>query len=369
MTARSAGDGFTAADRGGQVDDTRVEAVIVNWNGRRFLPECLRALRRSTAPVRIIVVDCASTDGSVEYLRSEHPTIEVVASPENVGYAGGANLGLRRGRAPYVLVMNPDVILAPDHLEILCARFDRDPTIGAAQGKLYRIAPESFLSGAPPSGDVIDSAGHRIRRDRMVVDRGAGRPDGPEYSQEASIFSACGAAIFLRRTMLEDAAPDGEYFDSSFFAYKEDIDLCWRARILGWDIRYVPEAVAWHVRGWAGEKVSARARLPLAARRHSWKNHYLLLIKNDRIGDLVRALPFVLAWELARHAYALVREPRVYGAFLDLVRLLPSAIRRRRELFRRRRTHPAEVRRWFGAGPQPARCHDGRPLDSPRVTR
>ncbi|HEX7118974.1 MAG TPA: glycosyltransferase family 2 protein [Longimicrobiales bacterium] len=333
--------------------DARVEAVIVNWNGRRFLPECLRALRRSTAPVRIIVVDCASTDGSVEYLRSEHPAVEVVASPDNVGYAGGANLGLRRGRAPYVMVMNPDVILAPDHLEILCARFDGEPTIGAAQGKLYRIAPDSFVAGAPPSTDIIDSAGHCIRRDRMVVDRGEGRPDRPEFSNEASIFSACGAALFLRRAMLEDVAPDGDYFDPSFFAYKEDIDLCWRARILGWDVRYIPDAVAWHVRGWAGETLEARARLPLAARRHSWKNHYLLMIKNDRPGDVLRALPFVLGWELARHAYALVREPGVYAAYGDLVRLLPGALRRRRELFRRRRTHPAEIRRWFGAGPEP----------------
>lgn len=332
-----------------------VDVVIVNWNGRRWLPECLRALKRSTIPVRIIVVDCASEDGSVRYVREAHPDVELVVCPENLGYAGGANAGLARSTAPFVMVMNPDVIVAPDHLAVLKERFESDPKIGAAQGKLYRITPERFAVDVLDSANILDSAGHVIRRDRMVVDRGQGERDGPEFSQESSVFSACGAALFLRRTMLEDVAPDGDYFDPSFFAYKEDIDLCWRARILGWDVRYIPEAVAWHVRGWAGEKISARAKLALAARRHSWKNHYLLLIKNDRIGDLVRALPFVLAWELARHAYVLVREPRVYGAFLDLVRLLPDAIRRRRELFRRRRTHPAEIRRWFGAGPQPTK--------------
>ena len=358
MTARSTGNGLIAAERGGQMGETRVEAVIVNWNGRRFLPECLRALSRSTIPVRVIVVDCASTDGSVEYLRSEHPAVEVVASPENIGYAGGANLGLRRVRAPYVMVMNPDVIVAPDHLEILCARFDGDPTIGAAQGKLYRIDPESFCAGAPPCSDIIDSAGHCIRRDRMVVDRGGGRPDGPEFSQEASIFSACGAAIFLRREMLEDVAPDGDYFDPSFFAYKEDIDLCWRARILGWDIRYIPDAVAWHVRGWAGESLKARKRLPLAARRHSWKNHYLLIIKNDRVVDILRALPYVLGWEFARHLYALTRDPAMYSAFVDLFRLFPRALKQRRDVFRRRRTSPRTLARWFGAMPVPVSGRD-----------
>lgn len=329
-----------------------VDVVIVNWNGCRWLPGCLGALKRSTIPVRIIVVDCASEDGSVRYVREAHPDVELVVCPENLGYAGGANAGLARSTAPFVMVMNPDVILRPDHLAVLRDRFEADPAIGAAQGKLYRIPPERFGSDTVGPMDILDSAGHIIRRDRMVIDRGQGERDGPEFSRECSVFSACGAALFLRRSMLEDVAPDGEYFDPTFFAYKEDIDLCWRARILGWDIRYIPEAVGWHVRGWAGGRIRARSKLPLAARRHSWKNHYLLLIKNDGIGDLVRALPFVLAWEVARHAYVLLREPRVYGAYLDLVRLLPSAIRRRRDLFRRRRTHPMDIRRWFGGGPR-----------------
>lgn len=369
MTAGLPGHERRRADRGTGASEARVAAVIVNWNGRRFLPECLRALGRSTVPVQVVVVDCASTDGSVDYVRAEHPTVEVLPSRENIGYAGGANLGLRHTRAPYAMVMNPDVILAPDHLEIMCARLDEDPSIGAAQGKLYRIDAETFVAGVRPASNIIDSAGHCIRRDRMVVDRGAGRPDGPAFAEEASVFSACGAAMFLRRSMLEDLAPDGDYFDSSFFAYKEDIDLCWRARILGWDVRYIPDAVAWHVRGWAGETVGARKRLSIAARRHSWKNHYLLMIKNDRLGDVFRALPFVLGWELVRHAYALVREPQVYAAYGDLFRLLPAALRSRRELFRRRRTLPAEIRRWFGASPEPLGTTETAPGAGVRAAR
>lgn len=342
-----------------------VDVVIVNWNGRRWLPECLRALQRSTIPVRIIVVDCASEDDSVQYVNSAHPDVDVIACAQNLGYAGGANAGVSRSTAPFVMVMNPDILVAPDHLAVLKQRFESDPAIGAAQGKLYRIAPDRFDADVRGSGDILDSAGHVIRRDRMVVDWGQGRSDGPEFSEEASVFSACGAALFLRREMLEDVAPDGEYFDTTFFAYKEDIDLCWRARILGWDVRFVPEAVAWHVRGWTGENASAREKVSPTARRHSWKNHYLLMIKNDRLGDLVRALPFVVGWELVRHVYALVREPSVYAAYRDLFRLLPGALRRRRELFRRRRTRPAEVRRWFGARPRSI----GRPGDVRPVTR
>lgn len=102
---------------------------------------------------------------------------------------------------------------APDHLAILQARLEADSTIGAAQGKLLQVRPEHFISEDLAPGGTLDSAGHAIRRTRMVADRGQGKPDGLEYSREESVFSACGAALFLRRFMLEDVAPDGEYFD------------------------------------------------------------------------------------------------------------------------------------------------------------
>jgi len=333
------------------IRNVHVDVVIVNWNGGRFLPACLRALAASTWPVRIVVVDNASTDGSPEYLRAEHPEIELVALRENAGYAAAANVSLARGRGPYAMVMNPDVVLASDHLAVLRNRLEADPTIGAAQGKLYRIPPERFALEEPQPGGILDSAGHLVRRNRMVLDRGDGRLDGPEFSGEASVFSVCGAAIFLRRTMLEDLDSHGHYFDEGFFAYKEDIDLCWRARILGWDIRYIPEAVAWHVRAWAGRGLPPKDRVPIHARRHSWKNHYLLMIKNDRLADVLRAFPAIAGWELVRHGYALLRDPAVYGAYIDLARRFPAALRQRREIMRRRRVHPAELRRWFGSAP------------------
>src|SRR5690606_15072312 len=99
----------------------------------------------------------------------------------------------------------------------------------------------------------------------------------------------------------------------SFFAYKEDIDLGWRARVLGWDIRYVPEAVAHHVRG-VPFSASAWRAMSVPARRHSWKNHYLMLLRHDRARDIVRALPFIASWELLRLRHALLRVTRRIGA-------------------------------------------------------
>jgi GT2 family glycosyltransferase len=164
--------------------------------------------------------------------------------------------------------------------------------------------------------------------------------------------------------MLDDVAPHGEFFAESFFAYKEDIDLCWRARLMGWDVRYVPDAVAHHVRT-APLDGQAWRRMHITARRHSWKNHYLLMVRNDRSGDIVRALPFILAWEVARLGHALLRDPRVLSAYVDLARALPAALRERRALLRRRRATPAAVRRWFGAEPLPVNVQE-RPAELPR---
>lgn len=328
-----------------------IAAVIVNWNGRRFLDRAIDALTRSTVPVRVIVVDNASTDGSAEHVRAAHPRVDLIASASNLGYAGGANLGLQAVRERYAFVMNPDVLVEPDHLERLRDRLESEPRIGAAQGKLFRISPDEFDAGTPPR-DVIDSAGHLIRRSRMVVDRGQGEPDGPEYDREAAVFSACGAALFLRTSMLRDLAPDGRFFAEEFFAYKEDIDLCWRARVLGWEVRYVPSAVAHHVRALPLGGSAWRA-MSTAARRHSWKNHYLLILRNDTAPDLLRAAPFLAGWAILRLGHALLRDPRVLPAYVQLAREARPALRARRELLARRRVERAELARWIGAAAMP----------------
>lgn len=333
---------------------TVVDAVVVNWNGAAYLPGCIEALGRSTVPVRVIVVDNASTDGSVELLRERYPDVEVIVPGENTGYAGGANLGLVAGTSPYAIVLNPDVALEPDHLRILVARMETDPTVGAAQGKLYQVSGEDFVHGRFRPGGTLDSAGHAISRTRMVVDRGQGEPDAPRYSREESVFSACGAALFLRRAMLDDLAPNGEYFDPDFFAYKEDIDLCWRARLLGWDVRYVPLAIGYHVRTWAGARPPPASALSPFARRHSWKNHYLLLVKNESTRSLLTSLPAVVGWEILRQGHALLRDRSLYRSYADLLRGLPAALRRRRDIMARRRAAPHEVARWTRGTREPS---------------
>jgi GT2 family glycosyltransferase len=340
-------DAVNPPSRGGR---PAVTAVVVNWNGRDYLPRCIQALRASTIPVRIVVVDNASSDGSAGWLRAEEPDVELVALDENTGYAAGANAGLRVSDSEFAIVLNPDVALAPDHLETLAARMEADPEIGVAQGKLYRAEKDDFVAGRLAPGGPIDSAGHAVRATGFVVDRGQGEPDGPAFDVEREVFSACGAALFLRRRMLRELSGEGEWFDEAFFAYKEDIDLCWRARLLGWKVLYVPSAIAYHVRGWAGSRLPDRDRVPVAARRHSWKNHYLLLLKNETPRDLLRTLPAVAGWEVLRLGYAALKDRALFAAYGDLLRLLPRALRQRRDVMRRRRGRGAALARWLREG-------------------
>lgn len=347
-------------------DEAAVDVVIVNWNGGRYLRGALDALRRSTVEARVVLVDNASGDDSLA-VAAAFPELDVVALDTNVGYASGANIGLARGSAPYALVMNPDVLLEPEYLRTLRDRLRAAPRVGAAQGKLYQIESGRFLAGGHPERRLLDSAGHAILPSRVVVDRGQGHPDDPRYDRERTVFSATGAALFLRRAMLGTLSPEGHFFDPAFFAYKEDIDLCWRARLRGWEVLYVPAAVAHHVRSMPGGNRSAWRSLPQAARRHSWKNHYLMMIKNDRARDLLASLPHVLGWEIARLGYAALRDPRVLPAYGQLLAHGVEGLRQRARSLREARRSGVDPSQWFSRraatrpppAPSPMRTRDG----------
>ena len=311
----------------GCVPDPPSYAVgIVHHRSYADLERCLASVKaQSVSPSAVLVVDAAPDPELLEAARGRHPEV-AFEGVMNRGYAAGANRLLERvaadrPEAGFVLLLNPDVELEPGFAENLLAAMGEAPEAAIGTGKLLR-----------PGGRVIDSAGIRLPANRRPRDRGSEQPDRGQFDRREYVFGATGAAMMLRRTALADLAIDGEIFDEDFFLYHEDTDLSWRANLLGWRVLYEPAARGVHARGWRSD---GRFDMPVAVRRHAFKNHYLQLIKNQPRAGLARTLPVVLVWELLRLGFALLRDQAVLPAYADAWRLAGRALRKRRVLQRR----------------------------------
>jgi len=239
--------------------------VIPNWNGRRWLPGCLGSLAaQELAPSEVIVVDNGSTDGSLNYLREEHPAVRIIALETNTGFAHAANRGLRAASGEAVALINTDIELEPDWLRRMAATLHAHPGSAAVACKM--------LSLSEP--DRVYDAGDVLRRDGACEQRGRFARDDGRFDDPGEVFGACaGAALYRREVVL---ALGG--FDERYFAYLEDVDLALRLRLAGWSCRYEP-AVARH----AGEGSSHQL---------SGAHHYL--IARNTLILVARAFP--LAW-------------------------------------------------------------------------
>jgi GT2 family glycosyltransferase len=320
-----------------------VAVGIVAYDSAPFLARCVGAVRAQTAPpAELVVWDNASRDGSAALARALGAT--VVVSPDNLGFAGAANELVRRTRAPFLLLLNPDAYLRPDYVARLLAALAADPRAGSATGKLVRPADG-------PGPPVLDSAGHVLYRNRWALNRGEGEPDRGQYDVAGEVFGVCAAAALYRRAMLEDVRVGDQYLAASFFAYLEDVDLDWRARLRGWRARYEPAAVAVHERGHRGKR---RHRNPRVL-RHSLKNRYLMMLRNDRPGDVLRDLPAIALMEVLRLADYALSQPGALRGYGDALRLLRPTLAERAEIQRRRTAPPAALRAWLQPYPYAGR--------------
>jgi GT2 family glycosyltransferase len=314
----------------------RLVAGIVNYRTYDEVFRCVEALRKSSlVPDRILVADNASVPEGAERLARLIGKENLLASPENRGYAGGANAIIRAvPEARHVLILNPDVTVSPEFCRELLRAVEADPAVGVVGGKLVR-----------PEGGAVDSAGMVALRTGRCLDRAAVTFPGERFDRTEEVFAVCGAAMLLRREALEDIRIGDEYFDEDFLIYHEDVDLCWRMRLRGWQVLYAADAVAFHRRGFGRDR--SRSAVSRFVRRHSFRNHYLKLVKNMLPAQLWRDGVYLAAWELVRLGYVVLREPFLLGAWRDLARLLPRALRKRRRIMSRRRAGYREMAPWF----------------------
>lgn len=328
-----------------------LSAIVIGYNSRDYLDSCLDSLMtQSRPPSQIFYIDCGSQDDSPVLVRSRYPEVVVVRNQTNLGFSRAANSGIRASNGEWVLILNPDVQLSPGYCEKCVEELESHPKCAGVIGKILR-----YPTGDPKRADVIDSTGLVMTRSRRVLDRGAGKVAGSFVQPEGEVFGIPGNSPVYRRAALEDASIGDEFFDEDFFMYKEDVDLSWRFRLLGWSLRYVPLAVAYHDRSTGvvprrslREIARARRGLNEMQRHYSYRNHRLMLVKNELASTFVTDFFRIAMWELLSLVWVLAFEPRTVKSIPQLVGLIPGAYRKRQAVMRRRRIETRAIKHWLG---------------------
>jgi GT2 family glycosyltransferase len=323
-----------------------VAVCIVTYNSAPDLPGCLESVAKlEHRPLEIVVVDCASADGSLEAARRSAPAgipFRAVGLTENAGFAGGMNAAFAETSAPFVLTLNADARPAPDYVSRLLTRAEAHPElrVGAVTGRLVR----------PVEADGhrrLDACGMRLTRTWRHLDRGSGEEDRGQHSSPERVFGATGAASLFRRAALDDAAVAGEIFDPRFHSFREDAELCFRLRERGWEVLYEPAAVAEHRRFNLPER---RADMPPMVNYHSLKNRYLLRLYHQTAGNFLRTLLPALVRDAMALGYVALRERSSFAAYGWLWRHR-AEVRRRRRIIQGRRTSSIDL--WFHSQGEP----------------
>ena len=325
-------------------------------DAERLLPTLFAQTFRDFA---VVAVDNRSEDGTRASLAAAQKVapvpMEIVASPENLGFTGGHNVAIAKAverGAEWVLVLNADVVLAPDHLETLLADAARPGRewVGAMTGKVLRAEGPDLL----PTG-VVDTVGIRMTRTGRHFDVGAGEPDSGRWDRPAEVFGVSGCVALYRVAALADVKVSTGYFDEDFFVYREDVDLAWRLRGRGWAARCVPAAVAWHRRRNLPER---RKTMSPVANLHSVKNRFLLRINNAGPDHLRATFPLTFARDAVVVGGCLTVERTSFEALRWLATNRARLLAKRREILSRRTVSDRALLRWFGPDPGGARIPD-----------
>lgn len=339
----------------------RVSVNIVTWNGMKFIPDLLESIFAQTyTDFNVLIVDNGSSDGVEKFVRETYPQVAFLRNARNLGFAPAHNQAIRYAvehwegqdlSDRFVLATNQDIILAPTFLEELVRAAEREPKAGSFQGKLRRAYTENPQDEALREivrSERIDSTGLMPHRDRTFTDRGAGEMDAGQFDESVDIFGPTGALALYRASALQDVRYRDEFFDYDFFSYKEDADLAWRLRHLGWESRYVPAAVAHHYRGMFGkermgwmERIRNRRGKSPVRNWYSTRNHLLMLVKNQGCWSGLLALPWIAWFEARRFVYVLLFEPRTAAAYVGALSLVPSMMRKRADLWKKKAARSA----------------------------
>ena len=306
------------------------KVVILNWNGTEVLPRFLPSVVAGTPPsVEIVVADNGSTDGSVELLQRDFPSVRLVRLDRNYGFAEGYNRALNEVDADYYILLNSDVETPPGWCEPLIGMLENNPDVAAVAPKLLSWSERDKFEYAGASGGFVDALGYPFCRGRILntVENDTGQYDDPR-----EVLWATGACFACRADVFHELGG----FDASFFAHQEEIDLCWRMWLSGHRVMVEPRSAVYHL---------GAGTLPPSPRKlyYNHRNNLAMLYKNLPGGwmrtvmaarwvlDLLSAIIYLLRGE--RDNFDAVRRARC--DFKDMRR---KNLREKRRLIQRSRT-------------------------------
>lgn len=300
----------------------KTAVVILNYNGaalmEEFLPSVIHSVNGMDAEV--IVADNASTDNSLEFLKTNHPNVRTIVLDKNYGFAEGYNRALAQIDAEYFVMLNSDVDVDAEWLKPLEFFMDNNPDVAACQPKILSQKNDNYFEYAGAAGGFIDKYGYPFCRGRLFNDV---EPDVGQYDEQKDIFWSSGACLFIRKKDYEDVGG----LDGDFFAHMEEIDLCWRLRLRGKRVVCVTDSEVYHLGGASLDASSPRKTYL------NFRNNLLMLYKNLPEGGwksrflFKRRLLDTLAWGQYilsgkwKHASAIVKAHNDYrrmkGSYRD----------------------------------------------------
>lgn len=257
----------------------KFSVIIPNWNGVRFLKVCLESLsKQSYRDFEVIIVDNGSTDESISYIKKEFPRFKVIALEGNFGFARAVNVGIKKAGGDFIALLNNDTETDKNWLKYILKATQNHPKAAFFASKMLDYKRR----------DIIDSCGDAMTWCGRSYNIGEGNNDSTNYREEKYIFGACAGAAAYRKEFFDRIG----HFDEDFFAYLEDIDLDFRAQLMGMKCLFVPDAIVYHIGSATAGRGSGFAFQQMV------RNHLLLILKNYPLKSLIRHSVKILYSEL-----------------------------------------------------------------------
>lgn len=277
-----------------------VTVIVLNWNRKTLLKRCIDSLKAQTyRPLEIILVDNGSHDGSPDYIREHFPEVRLLVNEKNLGFCGGNNVGLREAKGDYIALMNNDAVMEPECIAEMVRSIEKGKDIGA-------VATKILLEDKPTH---LDAAGIGICLDGLSIGRGR-MEEASQYNEEAEVFFVSDCVSLYRKEMIADIG----LYDDDFFAYAEETDMGWRARLKGWRTLYNPKAVATHSH---------------SSTLGSYSPFKVFLVERNRVWVAIKNLPLVylvkgLGYTFSRYFYQAYSVFAGKGAAGEFVKTMPK---------------------------------------------